>query len=253
MKINIIKCLSDNYSYSIFDEKTNTVGVIDPSEFKPIDNFINQTYKKIDYILITHHHFDHVGGNIDLKAKYKCKVVGNKADANRIPAIDILLDDNSDFQLGKINFEIISLPGHTANHICYYSKEHKTVFTGDTLFSLGCGRVFEGTMEEMYNSLMKLKKLPSDTLMYCGHEYTQKNFEFCKTFDTENENLNKKAEFLKKLRTENLPSIPTSIGDEIKTNIFLRSDNEIIAKKLGFKKKDSFEVFKKLRDLKDNF
>ncbi|MDB9796172.1 hydroxyacylglutathione hydrolase family protein, partial [Pelagibacteraceae bacterium] len=145
LNIDIIPCLQDNYSFVIYEAETNTVTVVDPSEFEPINNFIEKKFKKIDYILNTHHHFDHTGGNLDLKKKYKTKIIGCKKDEKRIPGIDIKLSENENFKLGNIEFKIFFTPGHTSGHVCFYSKSKKIIFTGDTLFSLGCGKVFEGT------------------------------------------------------------------------------------------------------------
>ena len=174
LNINILPCLKDNYSFVIHDTEANIVSVVDPSEFEPVDNFIEKKFKKIDYILNTHHHFDHTGGNLDLKKKYKSKIIGSKKDKKRIPGIDIELSNNENFKLGKLDFKIFFVPGHTSGHVCFYSESAKVVFTGDTLFSLGCGKVFEGTYLEMLDSLNLIKKLPIDTKIYCGHEYTQK-------------------------------------------------------------------------------
>ena len=196
LNINIISCLQDNYSFVIHDTETNTVAVVDPSEFLPIDSFIDKKLKKIDYIFNTHHHFDHTGGNLDLKKKYNLKIIGSKKDEKRIPGIDIKLSDNDNFKLGNIDFKIFLIPGHTSGHICFYSKKEKVVFTGDTLFSLGCGRVFEGTNLEMLASLNLIKKLPKDTLIYCGHEYTKKNLDFCIKYEIENNSLHVKKKMI---------------------------------------------------------
>ena len=137
LKINIIACLQDNYSYVIHDTETDIVGVVDPSEFNPIDNFIKKKFNKIDFILNTHHHFDHTGGNLELKKKYNSKIIGSAEDEKRIPGIDIKLLNNDDFKFGNVDFSIILVPGHTGGHVCFYSKKEKIIFTGDTLFSLG--------------------------------------------------------------------------------------------------------------------
>ena len=145
MKIEIIKCLSDNYSYLIFEKDTNTVSIVDPSEFAACDKVINK-YKKLDYILNTHHHADHVDGNILLKKKYNSKIIGFDGDQKRIPGINILLKENQNYKIGNLLFKVIFIPGHTRGHIAFYFEKEKIIFTGDTLFSLGCGRVFEGTL-----------------------------------------------------------------------------------------------------------
>ena len=193
LNIEIISCLNDNYSYLLNDQSTNTVAIIDPSDFNPCNKIINKKFNKLDYILNTHHHLDHVGGNKKLKEKYKSKVLGCELDKDRIPGIDITLKEKQSFKVGSVSFEVIFVPGHTKGHIALYFKDEKIVFTGDTLFSLGCGKVFEGTNEQMFSSLNKLKNLPSNTKIFCGHEYTKKNLEFCLQYDSNNEFLKKKV------------------------------------------------------------
>ena len=252
MKIEIIKCLNDNYSYLIFEEETNTVSIIDPSEFMPCDKVI-QKYKKLDYILNTHHHADHVDGNIELKKKYNSKIMGFEDDKDRIPGIDILLKNNQNQKIGNLDFKTIFIPGHTKGHVAFYFKNEKIVFTGDTLFSLGCGRVFEGTNLDMFNSLNKLKILPPETKVYCGHEYTKSNLNFCLKYDLNNSLLKKKSIEINSKIKNGLPTIPTTIGEELKTNIFLRYDDNDIKQVLNLKDSSHEEVFSKLRDLKDVF
>ena len=249
MNIEIISCLDDNYSYLIHEEKTNTVAIIDPSEFDPCDELIKKKYKKLDYILNTHHHYDHVGGNKMLKTKYNSIVLGFDGDKDRIPCIDKFLKDNQNFKIGNLNILVIFIPGHTKGHIAFYLEKEKIVFTGDTLFSLGCGKIFEGTYKQMFNSLNKLKNLPAATKVYSGHEYTKKNLDFCLTYDPNNEFLKKKAEWI----NSNNITMPSSIGEELKTNIFLRCEEQSIKDALNLKNSSDQEIFVKLRDLKDNF
>jgi len=239
MKIEIIPCLQDNYSYLIIDEEKKNACVIDPSESEPIIKYLEQHKINLKFILNTHHHFDHVGGNNKLKNRYNAKIIGYKDDKERIPEIDILLENNETWKYEKFQAKIIHIPGHTTGHICFYFFEQKIVFTGDTLFSLGCGRIFEGTYSQMFKSLNKLKKLPLDTKIFCGHEYTLQNSKFCSLHDSNNENLKKKIIEIKKKIGNNLPTIPSTIKDELECNIFLRSNN--------------LETFSKLRELKDNF
>ena len=239
MKVKIIKCLEDNYSYLIIDEKTNNSCVVDPSEHEPIINFVEYYNIKLKFILNTHHHYDHVGGNKELKKMYGAKVVGFKNDKQRIPDIDILLEDNQIWKYENFESKIMHIPGHTTGHICFYFPKNKIVFTGDTLFSLGCGRIFEGTYEQMYESLNKLKKLPKDTKIYCGHEYTINNSNFCKTYDKNNSYLLKMIEKINIKLKNGEPSIPSTLKDELNCNIFLRAKD--------------IASFSKLRDLKDNF
>ncbi len=252
MKIEIISCLSDNYSYLIHDEESNTVAIIDPSEFKPCDKIIKK-YNKLDFILNTHHHADHVNGNLELKKKYNSKILGFSQDKRRIPGIDILLEENQKQKIGNLEFEVIFIPGHTKGHIAFFFSKEKIAFTGDTLFSLGCGRVFEGTHEEMFYSLNKIKNLPPDTKIYCGHEYTKSNLDFCLAYDTQNTSLKEKAIDIQKKLNSNLPTIPTILGQEVKTNIFLRCNDPEIKLALDLKDSSEVEVFSKLRDLKDSF
>ena len=238
MLVETIICLKDNFSYILIDQNKNAC-VIDPSESEPIINFVEKNNIKIKYILNTHHHFDHIGGNKEIKKKYNAKIVAYKNDLHRIPDVDISLKNNQIWTAENFKSKIIHIPGHTNGHICFFFENEKIAFTGDTLFSLGCGRIFEGTYEEMFSSLKKLKELPKETKIYCGHEYTLKNSEFCLKYDKTNKRLQKKINEIKNKVNNNIPTVPSTIDDEIACNIFLR------AKTLG--------EFSKLRDLKDNF
>jgi len=239
MKVEIIKCLKDNYSYLLINEKNKNACVIDPSESKPIIEVVEKKNINLKFILNTHHHYDHVGGNNDLKKKYGSNIIGFKYDKDRIPEIDTLVEDNQVWINDDFESKIIHIPGHTSGHICFYFEKEKIAFTGDTLFSLGCGRIFEGTYEQMFNSLNKIKKLPKETKIYCGHEYTLQNSNFCISQDPENLNLKNKIIRIKEKIKKGLPTIPTILNDEIECNIFLKAKD--------------VESFSKLRDLKDNF
>ncbi len=239
MRIEIIPCLQDNYSYLIIDESNNSACVIDPSEAYPIITFVENNDIKLKYILNTHHHFDHIGGNKELKRKFGSTIIGFKEDSHRIPEIDILLEDNQIWKAQNFIAKIIHVPGHTSGHICFHFFNEKLVFTGDTLFSLGCGKIFEGTSKQMFDSLNKIKSLPEQTKVYCGHEYTLNNSKFCAKYDTENLNLKKKIENINKKITNGLPTVPSTIKEELDCNIFLRTKD--------------LKSFSKLRDLKDNF
>ena len=239
MKIKIIPCLQDNYSYLIIDEKEKIACVIDPSEAGPIINYLENNKINLKFILNTHHHYDHVGGNKELKEKYGANVVGYKGDKEKIPEVDILVDDQQNWKYKEFEAKIIHVPGHTLGHICFYFFKEESVFTGDTLFSLGCGRLFEGTHSQMFTSLMKLKALPEKTKIFCGHEYTKQNSKFCIAHDKNNKDLKAKISDVETKLKNGMPSIPSTIKDELECNIFLRSHN--------------LETFSKLRDLKDNF
>lgn len=239
MNVEIIKCLQDNYSYLLIDKKSKKACVIDPGEADPIMNYIEKNQINLKYILNTHHHSDHIGGNLFLKEKYNCQIIGFEGDKNRIPKIDILLKDNEIWKDDSFEAKIFHLPGHTLGHIAFYFYKEKKIFTGDTLFSLGCGRIFEGTYSQMFSSLNKIKELPLDTEIYCGHEYTLQNSKFCLKYDTENLNLKKKVIQAQDKQKKKIPTLPTSLYEEMQCNIFLRAKD--------------LESFSKLRDLKDNF
>ena len=239
MKIEIIKCLEDNFSYLLINEKNSDACVVDPGEAKPVLKFIEENKINLKYILNTHHHGDHIGGNNTLKNKFSAKILASENDRERIPEIDIFLSDGQVWKDDIFEFKVISVPGHTMGHICFYFFNEKIVFTGDTLFSLGCGRVFEGSHKDMFNSLLKLKSLPLATKIYFGHEYTLNNSIFCSKFDKNNSELDRKIIDIKKKLNNGLPTVPSSIKDELDCNIFLRAKN--------------LKEFSKLRDLKDNF
>ena len=239
MRIQIIPCLQDNYSYLIIDEKKNIACVIDPSEADPIIEYLENNNIKLKFILNTHHHYDHVGGNKKLKEKYKASVLGFKGDKERIPEIDILLNDQETWKYENFEAKIIHIPGHTLGHIGFYFYKEQSIFTGDTLFSLGCGKLFEGTYLQMFNSLMKLKVLPKNTKIFCGHEYTKQNSKFCIAHDKNNEKLKAKINDMELKLKNGFSTMPSTIADELECNIFLKSNN--------------VETFSKLRDLKDNF
>ena len=239
MKTEIIKCLQDNYSYIILDESNNNACVVDPGESFPIIDFVESNGIKLKYILNTHHHYDHINGNLELKKKYGSKIVAFEKDKNRIPKIDIFVRDNEIWKADNFEAKIYHTPGHTRGHIAFHFFNEKKIFTGDTLFSLGCGRIFEGTFKEMFNSLSKFKKLPKETEIYCGHEYTLQNSDFCVKYDPENSKLKNKIKKIKKKLNDNLPTVPTVLSEELECNIFLKAKN--------------LQTFTKLRELKDNF
>jgi len=239
MKTEIIKCLQDNYSYIILDESNNNACVVDPGESFPIIDFVESNGIKLKYILNTHHHYDHINGNLELKKKYGSKIIAFEKDKNRIPKIDIFVRDNEIWKADNFEAKIYHTPGHTRGHIAFHFFNEKKIFTGDTLFSLGCGRIFEGTFKEMFNSLSKFKKLPKETEIYCGHEYTLQNSDFCVKYDPENSKLKNKIKKIKKKLNDNLPTVPTVLSEELECNIFLKAEN--------------LQTFTKLRELKDNF
>lgn len=236
-KVDIIPILSDNYCYVV--QNGDQTAVIDPGEASTVIAFLEQNNITPDFIFITHHHFDHVDGVKALKEKYNCKVIVPKKEANKIAFYDQAVTEDSTLSLDTEKINIIETPGHTLDHICYHFTQSNLLFCGDTLFSMGCGRLFEGTADDMYKSFEKLKTLPDDTKIYCGHEYTLDNAKFCLSVDADNTALQGRANQVKELRATNTPTIPTTIELEKKTNIFIRC-------------KDAQE-FKHYRDLKDKF
>ena len=251
LRVEIIPCRTDNYYYVCIDSENNAF-VVDPSEFLPVDIFIKENNLNLKYILNTHHHFDHIGGNIELKEKYDAKIVGSKNDKERIPGIDICLKEGEFFEFNGHKAEIIDIPGHTLGHIAFYIQSENIVFTGDTLFSLGCGRIFEGTPEMMFESLNKLKNLPDNTKVYCGHEYTLNNALFLESI-IKDKDLSEKVKSLRELHEKQQPSIPTTIKAEKKLNFFLKSNEESFKNYLNMSKANDLEVFTYLRNLKDTF
>lgn len=235
--IELIPVLSDNYSYVI--TSGDKVAVIDPGEAEPVIDYLESKKLKLDYILNTHHHGDHIGGNKALKEKYGAQIIGPEAERAKIPAMDIGLREQDAFEFGSEVAHIIETPGHTAGHICFYFTNSEALFSGDTLFSMGCGRLFEGSPADMYSSLARLKALPDDVMVYCGHEYTQANAEFCVTQEPDNIDLRQRQQEINELREAGKPTIPVSLGTEKKTNVFLRATDE--------------NEFAKIRSLKDNF
>jgi len=245
--------LSDNYAYILHDSTSGLTCVVDPSEAAPVSAALKQMNLPLNYILNTHHHFDHVGGNAELKAEFGAKIVGPKADENRIPGIDIALSDGDVFDMDGEEVRVIHTPGHTSGHCAFYLPQSGAVFTGDTLFSLGCGRLFEGTAAQMHESLSKLSNLPDDTRVYCGHEYTQSNAKFAVHVDPTNADLQQRVKEIDHLRSAKQPTIPTTIGLEKATNPFLRANDASIRSNLRKVDADDVDVLGLLRSMKDNF
>lgn len=253
IEVKQIPILSDNYSYLIIDKKTNTTCCVDPSVGDDVIKVLKKNNLNLDFILNTHHHSDHVGGNKILKENYNCQVIGSFYDQERIPEIDIKLKHNEKFNVGTKEFKIIETPGHTIGHICYYFKSDGLLFSGDTLFSLGCGRLFEGSYGQMVKSLSKLRALPKDTRIFCGHEYTESNAKFAIHLDSKSLNLKEKFYQIIKKREKSISTIPSTLDEEIKFNPFMKYDNEEYLKIIGIENVSDEENFKKIRLLKDRF
>ena len=251
--IEIIPCLSDNYAYIIRDEQTNKNILVDAPEHAPIERYLDDKDMNLDFILITHHHSDHIDGINHLKLKYSPKVIGAKRDRHRLPQLDIEVEEGKQLTIGSKTFDIYDVDGHTVGHIAYSLLEDKALFTGDSLMVMGCGRLFEGSPEDMWKSLEKLKQLPEDFMIYSGHEYTRSNIEFAVTVDPQNEKLlSRRRKELEKLQ-KGLPTIPSTLREELDTNPFLRESELSIVDHLDMANLDPISRFAKIRALKDNF
>lgn len=254
LEIILLPALSDNYIYLLHDPIERQTAAVDPAEPEPVLTALQQRGWRLDYILNTHHHADHVGANLQLKAITGCRIVGAANDQSRIPGIDIALNDGDRFLLGRQAIDAIATPGHTLGHFVYHCPDSDALFCGDTLFSLGCGRLFEGRAEQMWQSLQRLKALPPQTRIYCAHEYTEANGHFAISVDPDNLALRQRLAEVAELRRQNLPSLPTTIELERTTNPFLREDSIAIRQQLGMDvEAPATEVFRRLRSLKDHF
>ena len=253
LEIEQIPTRTDNYVYLIKESGQGKVGVIDPSDAEPVIETLDRLGWELTHIINTHHHNDHTGGNLELKEKYGCIVVGPLADHDRIAGIDIDVKDGDTYRFGDSIARVYDTPGHTRGHIAYWFDESKALFCGDTLFALGCGRVFEGTFEQMWDSLGKLRALPDDTMVYCAHEYTQANANFAITVETGNQKLMERAAEINSLRAANQPTVPSLLGLEKETNPFLRADIKTLAEAVGMPSASPVEVFSEVRTRKDSF
>ena len=253
MQIALVPLLTDNYGYLLHDSTSGETGIVDPSEAAPVLAAARERGWRLMHILNTHHHHDHTGGNLALKQATGAAIVGPAPDRARIPGIDIALDEGETFRLGGAAAEILFIPGHTRGHIAFHFRGEKAVFCGDTLFSLGCGRMFEGTAPMMWASLDKLRRLPPETRIYCGHEYTAANARFAVSIDPDNEALRRREGAVAALRGRGEPTIPSTMGEECAANPFLRADDPGLAAAIGLPDAPPSEVFGEIRRRKDNF
>jgi hydroxyacylglutathione hydrolase len=252
-EISLFPCLSDNFGVLIHDSDTGATASIDAPEVAPVEAALKATGWKLTDILVTHHHHDHTGGIQALKDKYKCRVVAPVANGAKIPAVDEAVREGDKVSVGKLSARVIETPGHTLDHIAYWFHGDKIAFVGDTLFSIGCGRVIEGTPEMMWRSLVKLRDLPNDTEIYCGHEYTAANIRFARTIEPDNPVLAAREAQVRQLIAEGEPTIPVTIGDEKLANPFLRADQPEVAACYNLTGQPAAKVFAEIRERKNKF
>lgn len=252
-EIHLFRCRSDNFGVLIRDPATGATAAIDAPETSTVEAALQAKGWKLTDILVTHHHADHTDGIADLKAKYQCRVVAPRAEAAKIPLVDETVAEGDTVSVGKLSANVIETPGHTAGHIAYWFHADKVAFAGDTLFSIGCGRVIEGTMEQMWNSLKKLRDLPGDTRVYCGHEYTLANIKFAQTVEPDNKALIARAAQAAQQIAAGEHTVPTTLDEEKAANVFLRADVPSVAAAVGLSGKSAAEVFAEIRTRKNNF
>ena len=250
--ICLFTCLSDNFGALIHDPASGATAAIDAPEAGPIIAALEREGWTLTDILVTHHHADHVGGIAELKAKTNCRVVAPHDAKAKIEQVDVRVREGDTVKVGGLVARVLETPGHTLDHISYVFDEAEVVFAADTLFSIGCGRVFEGTYPMMWESLLKLRALPDSYRLYCGHEYTASNVKFALGIEPHNAALQARAEQVKRQREANQPTVPTMLGDEKRANVFLRADDEAVAAAVGLSGKSAAEVFGELRERKNN-
>jgi hydroxyacylglutathione hydrolase len=251
--IDQVPVLSDNYVYLVHDPDSGATAAVDPAVAGPVLAAAARRGWTLTHILNTHHHGDHTGGNSEIKRATGCTVIGNRHDAARIPALDVGVAEGETVTLGTQVARVFDVPGHTVGHIAYWFEDSAALFCGDTLFSIGCGRLFEGSPAQMWDSLSKLRALPPETRVYCAHEYTQANIRFALSVDPENDALAARADEVSRLRGAGQPTVPSTLGEEAAANPFLRADDPALAARLGLAGADPVAVLAEVRGRKDRF
>ena len=253
LEIHQFGCLSDNYGFLVHDPDSGQTACVDTPDAGPTLSELEGKGWSLTHIWNTHWHPDHTGGNEELQRKTGCRILGPRNESERIPGIQSELGEGSTLDFGAHPVRVLDVPGHTAGHIAFWLPEDSIAFVGDTLFALGCGRLFEGTAEQMWTSLGRLTALPPETVVYCAHEYTQANARFALSVDPENGDLVERAKEIDAMRAQGIPTVPTTIGAERATNPFLRADTPAFQRAIGMEGADPVEVFAETRKRKDDF
>ena len=249
--IELVPMRNDNYAFLVHEPEQGVTAAIDSADAAPMLARLQARGLKLDWVLTTHKHADHVGGNLELKRATGCRIAGPRAEAAAVPGIDVELGEGDRFALGGEEARVYDTPGHTSGHICYWFAGAKALFCGDLLFVMGCGRVFEASHAVMWSSLSKLAAMPDDTRVYCGHEYTLANARFALTIEPDNAALVARAAEMERLRAEGRPTVPSTLGEERATNPFLRVREPGIRRHLGMEGASDAEVFAEIRTRKD--
>jgi hydroxyacylglutathione hydrolase len=253
LDMHVFICREDNYGVLVHDNKSGATVSIDAPDASVIERELVKRGWQLTHIFVTHHHIDHVEGNLELKDRFGCAIIGPEGEADRIPGIGRRVKGGETFKFAGRDVHVIDTPGHTKGHIAYHIPSEYSAFVGDTLFALGCGRVIEGTMEEMWASLAALRKLSPHTFIYCGHEYTEANAKFALTIEPGNRALQQRADAVHRQRAKGEMTVPSLMSDELKTNPFLRWDSPEIRQAVGKAEASDAEVFAEVRRRKNNF
>jgi hydroxyacylglutathione hydrolase len=253
LTVHRIPARKDNYLWLAVEPTAGAVAIVDPADAAPVRAKLKELGVTLTHILNTHHHNDHTGANLELKEEFGLTIIGPRADRDRIPGIDVAVGDGDSVMLGSAEARVFDVPGHTRGHIAYWFAESDALFCGDTLFALGCGRLFEGTPAQMWHSLSKFRPLPDSAKVYCAHEYTLSNARFALTVDAGNPALIARAATVAKMREANRPTVPSTLGEERATNPFLRADRPELAAAVGRSGATPADVFGAIRARKDSF
>ena len=254
MEVYQFPCLQDNYSFLLHDPSTGATAVVDTPEVAPIEAALKEKGWKLTHILNTHHHWDHTGGNAELKTRHGCEVIGPSGERKgEIPGMDRAVCEGDEVAVGNVVARVLDTPGHTAGHVVYHFPTEKKVFVGDTMFAMGCGRLFEGTADQMWSSIQKITAMPPDTEVFCAHEYTLSNAKFAVSVEPDNEALQARLREVEVNRAKGVPTVPTTVAQELATNPFCRPDSVLLRRTLGLEGADDVAVFAETRRRKDSF